>query len=165
MILLILDILIYNFTAYNSYFFLLSILFYRDKDYMKILFIGLILDLIILNKLFINTFILLLIFIINKRIFKLKNKNLKSYLLITNFNFLLYNILLSLIYSFNLKVFSMSFIINIIFYLLSYNLVKKYIKLSRWLNLDNEILVIKNRIKNKRTNHIEENNDNSSNKV
>ncbi len=131
MIFLLLDILIYNFTSYNSYFFLIYICLYNKNEYIKVIFIGLLLDFILLNTQFINTLILLLVFIINKRFFKFKKKTLLSYLLVTNFNFVLYNLLLAIIYDFNLTSFSNSFLINTLFVLLSYNLVKKHIKLSR----------------------------------
>lgn len=131
MIFLLLDILIYNLTRYNSYFFLISLLLYKGSDFIKIIFIGLVLDLIILNVPFINTLIISLLFLINKKIFKLKKRTLTDYLLLLNFNYVFYNVALSILYSFILSSFSLSYIINILFYILSYNLVKKRIKLSR----------------------------------
>jgi len=132
-LLLILDILIYNFTSYSSYFFIISICLCDKKDLYKLILIGLFLDLIVFDKLFINTLIIWIIFLINKKFFKLKEKTLISFLLINNFNFLLYNIFLAfLTVNFDVLNFFESLMINIIFYLLSYNLLKKHIKLSRW---------------------------------
>lgn len=131
MIFLLLDILIYNLTDYNSYFFLLSLIAYKADDYMKMIFISLFLDFIVLSVPFINTIILSILFFVNKTFFKLKKKTLVNYLLMANFNFTAYNLILSILYSFDIRVFAISYIINIVFYLLSYNMLKKHIKLSR----------------------------------
>jgi len=131
--LLFLDVLIYNYTNYNSFFFLVAINLYDQNDYIKILTLGLTLDLILLNQPFINTISLFLIFIINKRFIKIQTKNLNDYVYINLFNFLIYNSILIIINQ-NLDIykFMISLIVNFLFYLLSYNLVQKNIKLSRW---------------------------------
>jgi len=130
--LLFLDVLIYNYTNYNSFFFLVAINLYDQNDYIKILTLGLTLDLILLNQPFINTISLFLIFIINKRFIKIQTKNLNDYVYINLFNFLIYNSILIIINQ-NLDIykFMISLIVNFLFYLLSYNLVQKNIKLSR----------------------------------
>lgn len=131
-ILLLLDILIYNLTTYNTYFFLISILLFNKKEFNKIILIGLIIDLIITNKPFLNTIILFIIFIINKKYLKLYKHKLKDYVLLNIFNFTIYYASLSIITgSFNYNVFLTDIIINYIFYALSYNLFKKHIKLAR----------------------------------
>jgi len=133
LLLLLLDLLVYNFTSYNSYFILLSLLLISDKEYFKIILIGLFLDLIFVNTYFINTLILLILFFINKKILKISKNDMKHYFFISNFNFILYNFFLSLIYGYNIMTFTTTFLINILFCLLSYKNVKKHIKLSRWL--------------------------------
>ena len=131
-ILLVLDILIYNFTSYNSFFFLISLNFFTNKDYLKVILLGLTIDLILLNTPFINTIILFLLFLINKKFIKLHNRSLIDYLYINLLNLGIYNLILIIInQNLNLMNFLISLIINILFYLLSYNLVKRYIKLAR----------------------------------
>ena len=129
--LLILDVLIYNYTSYCSYFFLLIPLFCDQKDYFEIIIIGLIIDLILLKLPFLNTLILIVIFFLNKKIFKLKVRSLKNYLLISNLNFFIYHLVVSLIYGFNIIKFSTFFTIYIAFCIFSYNLFRKNIKLAR----------------------------------
>jgi len=134
-ILLLLDILIYNLTSYNTYFFLISILLFNKKEFNKIIIIGLIIDLIITNKPFLNTIILSIIFIINKKYLKLYKRKLKDYVLLNIFNFMIYYASLSIITGcFNIYTFLINIIINYTFYVLSYNSLKKYIKLARWLH-------------------------------
>lgn len=129
---LILDILIYNFTEFNTFFFLISLIYFDEKDYLKVIMLGLFIDLILLNTLFINTCILLLIFIFNKKVIKLKTRSLSNYFYINLCNLLLYNVFLILInQNLNINTFIISIVINSIFYLLSYNLCKKHIKLAR----------------------------------
>jgi len=131
-ILLLLDILIYNLTSYNTYFFLISILLFNKKEFNKMIIIGLIIDLIITNKPFLNTIILSIIFIINKKYLKLYKRKLKDYVLLNIFNFMIYYASLSIITGcFNIYTFLINIIINYTFYVLSYNSLKKYIKLAR----------------------------------
>ena len=130
-LLLLLDVLIYNFTSYSTYFFLLSILITSKKDCVSIIILGLFLDFVVLSTPFVNTIILLLLFFLDKKFFKMQKRELKSFLLITNFNFVFYYFLLSALYSLDLSTFALTFLINLLFCLLSYNLLKKHIKLSR----------------------------------
>lgn len=129
---LILDILVYNFTEYNTFFFLISLNFYKGHDYTKVIILGLFIDLIILSTPLTNTIILLFLFLINKRVLELKNRSLTNFLCLNAFNLVIYNLILILInQNLNIFKFIISLIINFIFYILSYNLCKKRIKLAR----------------------------------
>lgn len=131
-IFVLLDIMIYNFTAYKSFFFLLTLNFYGPNEYIKVLTLGLIIDIVILNTPLINTFILLILFVINKKIIKINKRTIKNYLYINILNYFIYTALLILLkQNLNIHKFLESIIINMTFYTLSYNLCKKYIKLSR----------------------------------
>lgn len=90
MIYLILDILIYNYTMYNSYFFLISI---HDKNIYYYLGMGLILDFIIFNTMFLNTIVLLIIYFINKYFSRFNQNNIYIYLLNLLVCYLVYIIL------------------------------------------------------------------------
>lgn len=132
LLLLILDILLYNYTKYNSFFFLIALNLIKPKDYLKVIIVGLFLDLIILNQPFINTICLLIVFILNQKIFPIKNKTLFNFLVSSVFNFLTYILFIS-VYNqiFNFYSFIISLLIYLIFIILSYNYLKKYIKLVR----------------------------------
>ena len=135
-ILAIMDILIYNFTPYKSFLFLLSLCFLNKKDYLTVIALGIFIDLVITNTLFINTIILSVLFYINKYLFKIKRKKVIPFLLINLFNYGIYSLTTYLIYNhFNLKFISINLInnliINLIFWLFSYNLMKKSIKINR----------------------------------
>ena len=69
-LLVILDILLNNYSNFNTYFF---IIYLYNKKYKYYLLTGLILDLIIFNN-FYNTIILSIIYLFNK-VFKDLNKN------------------------------------------------------------------------------------------
>ena len=129
--LLLLDILIYNLTPYSSYFFLIAPIFTSKKDWLKIILIGLIIDNVILNTYFVNTAIFIVIFLINKHIFKFYSRSFFNYFLVANFNFIFYYFILSAIYHFDLMLFVNAYFLNTAFLICSYNLCKKYIKLSR----------------------------------
>ena len=101
MIFLLIDILIYNYTSLPSLFFILNL---NSRDYLKVLIVGLFLDLLVLHTLFLNTIFLTSIYLLRK-----------YYLKINLNNFLIY-------YSFNL-------IVMIIYYLVM-NLIFKYISLN-----------------------------------
>ena len=51
MIFLLIDILIYNYTSLPSLFFILNL---NSRDYLKVLIVGLFLDLLVLHTLFLN---------------------------------------------------------------------------------------------------------------
>lgn len=128
MIYLLLDILVYNYTSYNSYFFLVYL---YNKKYLQHLAIGLLLDFIIFDIYFINTSIISIIYLVNLffQRYNMKNKyiyilvllidyiifiTLSNLLVLTNYNMIFYNIGINLL-------------INIAFYLLSYKItVREY---------------------------------------
>jgi len=124
-LLLILDILINNYTNHTTYFF---IIYLFNKSYKYYLLTGLILDLVIFDTFFINVLLLSIIYLFNK-VFKDLNKyNLYNYLFVNIFNYLLYIILFNL-FIFNninniLLIVGSNLIINLIFYILSYRLYK-----------------------------------------
>jgi len=125
-LLLILDIIINNFSKYNSYFFIIFLYNKRYKDY---LLTGLILDILIFDKFLINTIILSVIYIFNKIFKELNKKNKYNYIFINIFNYILYIILSNIVllnsfYNIFLQI-GQNLIINIIFYILSYRL--KYV--------------------------------------
>ena len=132
----ILDILIYKFTPYESFLFLISLTLFDKKDYFKVIMLGIFIDFVVLNTFFINTIILLILFIFDKSILKIKNKMIKSYMVVNTLNYLIYSASLYLIFSqTNLKEFFLdlgyNYLFNLIFWLFSYNLLKKCIKINR----------------------------------
>ncbi len=132
----ILDILIYKFTPYESFLFLISLTLFDKKDYFKVIMLGIFIDFVVLNTFFINTIILLILFIFDKSILKIKNKKIKSYMVVNTLNYLIYSASLYLIFSqTNLKEFFLdlgyNYLFNLIFWLFSYNLLKKCIKINR----------------------------------
>ncbi len=124
-VLLIIDILINNYTKYTSYFF---ITYLYNKPYKYYLITALILDLVIFKGLY-NTIILTFMYLCNK-IFKPLNKNnLFSYLFITIFNYIFYILFSNLLLFNNITIILIkigkNLIFNLIFYLLSFNLARK----------------------------------------
>lgn len=123
-LLLILDIIINNYTLYTSYFF---IVYLYNKSYKYYLLTALILDFIIFHH-FYNIIILSLIYLLNKLFKDLNKQNIYIYLLINTFNYIVYIILTNLIFhpspfTILIKI-GKSLIINIIFYLLMFNIRK-----------------------------------------
>ena len=123
-ILLLIDILINNYTKFTSFFFLI---FLYNKPYKYFLLTGLILDLIIFNT-FYNTIILSLMYFLNKIFTNLNKQNFYNYLFFTIFNYLIFIFMTNLI-SFNslsniLVFIGNNLFINTIFYLLSFRIVK-----------------------------------------
>lgn len=133
MIYLGLDLLMSYFSKIPTYFILLNIVLISKKDFPKLLIITLVLDLLLLNTYFINTIILSIIFIIYKKL-KITVINFKNYLISLIIIYLMYIIFLGLINGYNsyLVIFMIKNILyNLIFYALSYKILKNYIKLSR----------------------------------
>lgn len=128
-ILFFLDILINNVTIYTSFFF---IIYLYNKTYKFYLYVGLILDLIIFDTLFINIIILSIIYLMNKLLKDLNKYNFYNFLFITIYDYLLYIIISNLISWNNLNYVFLSIgsnlIINLIFYILSYKLIIKNLK-------------------------------------
>ena len=124
-LLIILDVIINNFTKYTSYFFLIYL---YKKEYRYYLLTGLILDLLIFNTFLLNTLILTVMYICNKVFKELNKNNFYNFLFVTVFNYLLYIILTNLITINNvpniLINIGMNLLINILFYILSFRLVK-----------------------------------------
>ena len=124
-LLILLDVLVANYTPYTSYFFLIYL---YNKSYKDYLLTGLILDLVILNRPFYNTIILSIMYIFN-RVFKdLNKKNFYNYLFITLFNYIIFIILsnLSALNTIILINIGLSLAINLIFYALVYRTLKIY---------------------------------------
>lgn len=119
-LLLLLDILINNYTAYSSYFF---IIYLYNKPLKYFILTGLILDFVIFDTLFLNTFILIIMYFINN-VFSILNKNnIYNYVFVNIFNYLLFIILGSIIrvnsVSNTLIIIGSNLFINGIFYLLT----------------------------------------------
>lgn len=130
--LLLIDILIYNFTSFNTYFFLISLIITAPKNIVDFLIVGLIIDFIILNTPLITTIFLILLFIFNKKFLKINKRTFFNYFSINCLNLLIYLAYIIIInQNFNFEKFIIAIIINLTFYILSYNSLKKFIKLSR----------------------------------
>lgn len=123
LLLILLDILINNYTNYSSYFFLIYL---YNKPYKYYLLTGIILDFIIFNTYFYNIIILSLMYVINK-IFKDLNKNnfyvFIFYMLFNYINYIiLSNILINGMYNILINV-GFNLIINLLFYSLAFRIV------------------------------------------
>ena len=100
---LVLDILIYNFTPYLSYFFILNL---NNKSYIYNLSVAIIID-YILHTYFYNIIFVTLLFILKKYVLKFNYNNFNVYFLV--------NLLLVLIYYFiSMIIFSYISIWNIV---------------------------------------------------
>ncbi len=123
--LLVLDILVNNFTKYTSYFF---IIYLYQKPFKYYLLTGLILDFLIFNTMFLNTIILLIMYFLNYMFKDLNKANFGNYILITCFNYLMYIILTNLVMTKNLDYIliqiGLNLTINLIFYILSFRIVR-----------------------------------------
>ncbi len=134
MIFLFIDLIISYFTNSPTFFFLLNFVLIAKNNYPKLLIITLILDLLILNTYFLNTFILIILFLLYKKL-KITKVSLFTYILSLSLIYIFYIISLGLINNYSL-VFLLTFIfknylINLIFYILCYKILKKSILLSR----------------------------------
>lgn len=125
-LLILLDILLNNYTAFTTYFF---IIFLYNKKYIYFLLTGLIFDLIIFNTPLINVLILSIIYYLNKVFKELNKNNFYNYIFINIFNYILY-IFLSNLFTLNsifniLVLIGSNLFINILFYILFFRLIKK----------------------------------------
>lgn len=124
-LLILLDVLINNYTKYTSYFF---IVYLYNKPYKFYLLTALILDFIIFNTLFYNTIILTIMYFFNKIFKDLNKNNFYNFIFISIFNYIIFIILTSLInfqsISAILTNIGMHLIINLLFYILSFRVVK-----------------------------------------
>lgn len=126
MICLILDIFIYNYTKYKSYFFLVSL---YNKNIIYYIGMGLILDFIVFNTFLLNSIILLIIYFINKFFSRYNIKNIYIYLLNLLVDYIVYISITNLVLNNALNVILVnigkSLILNLLFYFLCFKL-KKY---------------------------------------
>lgn len=90
MLYLFIDILINKIFYFNSYLFLIPLIYHR-KNFVYYLVIGLTLDIFICNS-FLNTIILSLLYLINKLLIKIKSNEVIYFI-----NYLFYYSLISLI--------------------------------------------------------------------
>ncbi len=118
--LILIDIIIANYTKYNTYFF---IIYLYNKKYKDYLLTALILDIIIFQNIY-NLIILTIIYFLNKLFHNLNKNNIAVYLLINTFNYTMY-IILSNILTFTtinnilLKI-GLNIPFSLLFYILSY---------------------------------------------
>lgn len=126
MIYLILDIFIYNYTKYKSYFFLVSL---YNKNIIYYIGMGLILDFIVFNTFLLNSVIILIIYFINKFFSRYNIKNIYIYLLNLLVDYIVYISITNLVLNNALNVILVnigkSLILNLLFYFLCFKL-KKY---------------------------------------
>ena len=127
MINLLLDILIYNYTNYLSFFFLVDL---NKRSLLINIGIGLLID-YILNIYFFNVIFLSIIFIITK-LFKFNINNFLYYYLYNLFIILLYYILSNLLFNY-IDIYNLLniLLINSIFIYISYKKEGKYISFFR----------------------------------
>ncbi len=121
-LLILLDIILNNYSNFNTYFF---ILYLYNKSYKYYLITGLILDLIIFKGIY-NTLILSIIFILNKLFNNLNKKNIYNYLYINLFNYIIFILISNLLLSNNIKniLFTIGYnlVVNLLFYGLFYSI-------------------------------------------
>lgn len=126
MIYLILDIFIYNYTKYKSYFFLVSL---YNKNIIYYIGMGLILDFIVFNTFLLNSIILLIIYFINNFFSRYNIKNIYIYLLNLLVDYIVYISITNLVLNNALNIILVnigkSLILNLLFYFLCFKL-KKY---------------------------------------
>ncbi len=115
MIYLLLDILIYNYTSYYSFFFLINII---SKNYLYLFTMGFILDFIIFHTWGFNIIFLTIFYLIRK---SLKINNFIKYYLFLIITILIYYFLSHLIFNYlNFYIIGQIFLLNSIFILISY---------------------------------------------
>lgn len=93
---LVLDILIYNFTPYLSYFFILNL---NNKSYIYNLSIAIIID-YILHTYFYNIIFVTLLFILKKYVLKFNYNNFNVYFLVNLLLVLIYYLISTIIFSY-----------------------------------------------------------------
>lgn len=134
MIFLGLDILLSFLSPIPTFFVLLNLVLIPKNNLSKLVIITLIIDLLILNVYFLNTIIITLIFLFIKHL-KITQVNLRNYFIVLSIIYFIYVLALGLINNYSglyiLKFIASNYFINILFYLLSYKILYKNIKLSR----------------------------------
>ena len=93
---LVLDILIYNFTPYLSYFFILNL---NNKSYIYNLSVAIIID-YILHTYFYNIIFVILLFILKKYVLKFNYNNFNVYFLVNLLLVLIYYLVSMIIFSY-----------------------------------------------------------------
>lgn len=93
---LVLDILIYNFTPYLSYFFILNL---NNKNYIYNLSIAIIID-YILHTYFYNIIFVTLLFLLKKYVLKFNYNNFNVYFLVNLLLVLIYYLISTIIFSY-----------------------------------------------------------------
>ncbi len=93
---LVLDILIYNFTPYLSYFFILNL---NNKSYIYNLSIAIIID-YILHTYFYNIIFVTLLFLLKKYVLKFNYNNFNVYFLVNLLLVLIYYLISTIIFSY-----------------------------------------------------------------
>lgn len=134
MIFLFLDFLLSYFSEVSTFFVLLNFLLYTKDKLFSFIFIPLIMDLFLMNTYFFNTILFVLIFVFVKHL-KITKTSFFRYLFLISLVYFLYVFSLGLINGYSLfylgKFVFINYFVNLIFYLLSYKILKPYIKLSR----------------------------------
>lgn len=93
---LVLDILIYNFTPYLSYFFILNL---NNKSYIYNLSIAIIID-YILHTYFYNIIFVTVLFLLKKYVLKFNYNNFNVYFLVNLLLVLIYYLISTIIFSY-----------------------------------------------------------------
>ena len=123
--LILLDIIINNYSSFTSYFF---IIYLYNKPYKYYLLTALIFDLVIFNTLYINIIIFSILYFLNKIFANLNKNNILTFLFFCLFNYNFYIILSNLLningFGHILMNIGTNLLINILFYLLSFRLFK-----------------------------------------
>ena len=123
-LLILLDILINNYTNFTSYFFLIYL---YNKPYKYYLLTAIILDFIVFNTYFYNIIILSLMYVINCIFKDLNKNNFYVFMFFTLFNYITYILLSNLIvlnyFPTSLINIGYNLIINIIFFALSFRII------------------------------------------
>ena len=127
MIYVLIDILLYNFTPYYPFLFLLNI---NNKTFSHLLAIGLFLDLFILHTYGFITLFLLLNFLLKKYLLKVNMQNILIYYFYNLFILLIFFILSNFLFNYiDVTILEKVIILNSIFILLSYKISPPFIKL------------------------------------
>ena len=127
MIYLLLDILIYNLTKYQSYFFLINL---SNKDLLTNMIIALTIDLCIMHTFFLNTLIILGLYLIKKYLLKINLHNFITFLFYNLFNLGIYFLIMHICFKgFYFKDLISVLIVNLIFIIISYKNQDKNINL------------------------------------
>ena len=123
--LILLDVIINNFTNFTSYFFLIYL---YKKDYKAYLLTGLILDLVIFSYFPLNTIILSIMYFLNCLFKNLNQKNFYNFVFITLFNYIIYIIISNILLFTDIKtiltMIGYHLVFNLIFYVLAFRVIK-----------------------------------------